>query len=715
MLDDAVLAAEISRIDQLFGAGRHSEAEEICRRLLEAAPDSAVGWFRMGLLLLERKEYLQAEKAFRQAVSYEPGAAVLWSQLAVAMQRQGLAAEAEEIAQRAVTLEPSNADHWKVVGAILQDQRKLNEAVEAYTQSLAIQPRDPATWNDLGVAEQARKRCSEAEQAFKNSLALAPDHPGAAANYAFLLCVRGQKDESIQFLQPIVVQNPFSPEGWMTLGGLYEAMSEWNLAAAAFRRAWELAIDSEQVGYRLAQMLHSDHQLTAAEDVLRQHLSRFPKHASSWALLGEVLLRQCRTAEGLQLAQQAVDMSADPNRHARLLQQLQYDDNVTAKHLLSAHRRWDALYAKPLMPAQGPKPKDRTTELLRIGIVSSDLGHHPTAFLVLPALERLDRSACELIFYSDRLQDDEYATRFRAASSGWRTIFGHSDEQVAALIERDNIDVLIDLMGHTGRRMLLFARKPAPLQITWFGYVGTTGMTAIDCLLADNFHVGEGEDRWYSEQILRMPNGYACYGPPRYAPDVGPLPALHSGHVTFGCFNSTPKLSVLIRTAWAEILRRVPTARLLLKSGGLNDPKLQDNLRGWFADQGVSTDRIEFEGWSPHSELLAAYNRVDIALDTLPYSGGLTTCEALWMGVPVITSHGETFAGRHSTSHLSNAGYRQFIATDLRHYVDLAVAWTERLEDLAQLRASMRDQVTRSPLCDAAVFAGNFLTVLRSA
>ena len=323
--------------------------------------------------------------------------------------------------------------------------------------------------------------------------------------------------------------------------------------------------------------------------------------------------------------------------------------------------------------------------------------------------------------------------RIAAAAGEWRDVRSLSDSALAEQIRGDQIDVLFDLGGHTsGNRLLVFARKPAPVQVTWLGYVGTTGLTAMDYLLADRFHVREGEEEYYSEQVLRMPNGYACYGPPEDAPQVGPLPAGGGrqalgekaslarrvggeGTMTFGCFNNPAKFAASILDAWTEILRRVPNSRLLLKYGGLDDPQVQERLQGEFARRGVEPERIVLEGWSPHRELLAAYNRVDLALDTQPYSGGLTTCEALWMGVPVITFPGQTFAGRHSVSHLTNAGYPQFIAADAAGYVDLAVQWAGRLDELSAIRSQMREQVRQSPLCDAPRFARDLLAVLTAA
>jgi len=349
---------------------------------------------------------------------------------------------------------------------------------------------------------------------------------------------------------------------------------------------------------------------------------------------------------------------------------------------------------------------------LRLGFVSSDFGLHPTGFLVLPALEHLNKSRAFVVCYYDRFPADDRTLRFKAAADLWRVSAAWSDERLAAQIREDQIDVLFDLMGHTGSRLLVFARKPAPVQITWAGYVGTTGLAAMDYLLADRFHVRPDEEGYYSEKVLRMPHDYICYGGPDDGPPVGSLPAQRSGRVRFGCFNNAGKLSPNILAAWAEILNRVPQSQLLLKTHGLTQPDLRDQLHVHFAQHHIPPQRVVLEGGSLHADLLAAYSHVDIGLDTQPYSGGLTTCEALWMGVPVITFPCQTFAGRHSVSHLTNAGYPQFIASDLRGYIDLAVTWASRLDELAALRAGMREQVRRSPLCDAERFANDFLETL---
>jgi predicted O-linked N-acetylglucosamine transferase (SPINDLY family) len=349
-----------------------------------------------------------------------------------------------------------------------------------------------------------------------------------------------------------------------------------------------------------------------------------------------------------------------------------------------------------------------------VGFVSGDLWEHTVGYLVAPLLENLDRRECAVICYYDNARNDKNTARIRATTEQWRNICGVSEQRVAEQIRSDRVDVLFDLAGHTAlNRLRVFARKPAPIQITWAGYVGTTGLEAMDYLLADRYEVPEGEESHYREAILRMPDDYICYGPPAYAPPVGPLPAVARGQVTFGSFNNPAKLNPEVVALWSRVLARVPGSRLMLKYRGCDNLPVQDHFRRLFAGQGIGPERLEFAPPAQHRGVFEAYNEVDIGLDPFPYSGGLTTCEALWMGVPVITCPGSTFASRHSLTHATNAGLGQFVARDFEHYVDLAAAWAGDLEGLAALRAGMRAQVSASPLCDARRFAGNFQRLLR--
>ena len=319
----------------------------------------------------------------------------------------------------------------------------------------------------------------------------------------------------------------------------------------------------------------------------------------------------------------------------------------------------------------------------------------------------------ETICYSDRTVKDELTHRLQAAATQWRDMGGMSDQQLAEQIRADRIDILFDLAGHTARnRLLVFARKPAPIQITWIGYEGTTGLAAMDYLLADRYVIPEGSEQYCRERVLRMPDGYLCYDPPAAAPPVGPLPSLNREYATFGSFNNLAKITPEVVAVWAEILRRVPAARLVLKYLGLGDQAVKRRYLDLFAACGVEPQRLELLPSSSYAEYLAAYHQVDVALDPFPFSGGVTTCEALWMGVPVVTCPGETFASRHSLSHLSNAGQTETIARDLDEYVELAVSLAGDLPRLALLRAGLRPRMAASPLCDGKRFAANLAAML---
>jgi predicted O-linked N-acetylglucosamine transferase (SPINDLY family) len=351
---------------------------------------------------------------------------------------------------------------------------------------------------------------------------------------------------------------------------------------------------------------------------------------------------------------------------------------------------------------------------LRLGFVSADLRQHPVGQFLVRTIEALRGDSGPIACYSNSLQSDELTARIRAAADVWREVPGMSDETLAEQIRADGVDILFDLSGHTaGNRLLVFARKPAPIQITWIGYPGTTGLSAMDYILADESQIPAAAEADYRERVLRLPEGYVSYDPPADAPSVSPLPAAERGWATLASFSSPAKISPPVIEVWAEILRRLPQSRLTWIFRGLDCPSVIHRYAGLFAAQGIDPARVDLRGWLPHGELLAQYGQVDLALDPFPYSGGLTTCEALWMGVPVITWPGETFAGRHAVSHLCSVGLTETIAHDRQQYVELAVGLAGDPARLAALRGGLRQRMAASPLCDGPRLAGNLMALLR--
>ena len=699
---------------------RAAEWEEAGARWLNAQRQPSTGpppparaeeTAQQGAALLRAGRPQEAEAMLREAIAIAPGVASLWNNLSIALHLQRRGPEAEACARRATQLDPNTAANWVNLGNALYGQRRWDAAADAYRAGLARDPSDAAAWSNLGAAEQRRNQLAAAQAAYEQSLQRDPGHVGAIVNLAYLLAQRGLPHEALAKLRAAHELVKDLPAAWAATGSAHERLGNLEAARAAFRQALAIAPQHREARYSLAFVQVLQWELAEAEAIARQLVAEDPAYADGWALLGGVLQAKGEMPAAVSALRRSVEREPDADRHSRLLLALQYLPEASPQELLAEHRQWDQLYAGPTPP----RPAARHDSRLRIGFVSSDFGQHPTGFLTLRAVECLDRSEAMIACYCDRLGEDAWTARFRAASDVWRVTTGMTNAELAEQIRRDEIDVLIDLMGHVGKRLPAFALRPAPLQVTWFGYVGTTGLAAMDGLLADRFHVRPGEEGGFVERVLRMPNGYACYGPPEDAPQVAPLTAMASGRVTFGCFNNPAKISPPILDAWAEILRRTPRSQLLLKFGGLDQPVAQQRLAAHFAARGVAPERLLLEGHSPHRDLLAAYGRVDLALDTQPYSGGLTTCEALWMGVPVVTFPGRTFAGRHALSYMTSAGLPQFCAADVNAYIDLAVAWAGRLDELAVIRGSLREQMRASPVCDGPRFARDWLALIRQA
>lgn len=705
----------ILEIQDFIRRGNLEAAELACRALITKDPRHVTAWSILGWICMRQARWTEAEAVLLQATALNPNSAHEWSNLSLAVRQLHRGIDAESYARRAAHLEPANPGHWINLGGALATQLRWEEAAAAYSQALACDVNNATAWQCFGQAEQSLNRLETAYAAYERSLTITPDNWDLTLRFTNTLLQAGMARRACEVYQRYLQRVPQSLAGWMAYGQCCLAIEELGQAETAFKSALAIKPGDAQTCYLLASVLFSRWQLSDAEATIRQVVNAHPEEAAAWTLLGGIQHAQGKINEALKSLRYGVMQGVFPDNHSRLLATMQYADDAHPAKLLEAHRQWDELYAQKLAPTtSAPRLPHAATRPLRLGFVSADFRQHPVAFLALPALERLDKARFQVVCYAGASSSDAYTARFRTAADTWHSIPTLSDEELATQIRKDEIDVLFDLMGHAGCRLLVFARRPAPVQITWLGYVGTTGLRTMDYLLADPFHIREDEECNYVERVLRMPHGYACYGPPTYAPDVNSLPAISTGQITFGCFNNVTKFAGRILNAWAAILNRVPNSRLFFKYGSLIDSAVQQCVRKQFADLGISADRILIEAGAPHAEFLAAYNRVDLALDTQPYSGGLTTCEALWMGVPVITCPGHTFASRHSMSHLSNAGFHEFIAQNSDSYVELAVEWANRLEDLATIRGNMREQVRRSPLCNAARFAADFTALLES-
>jgi predicted O-linked N-acetylglucosamine transferase (SPINDLY family) len=386
---------------------------------------------------------------------------------------------------------------------------------------------------------------------------------------------------------------------------------------------------------------------------------------------------------------------------------LNYDPDCTPEQALAEHRHWAERVASPRYPAAPRHANDRDPERrLRIGYVSPDFRRHPVSSIFAPILAAHDPRQTEVTCYYNFAGEDVVTLRLKSLAQHWRPVAAIDDAALCAQIRADRIDILVDLAGHTGgSRLLAFAHKPAPVQVSWLGYFNTTGLATMDYFLSDPWSSPPGQDRLYVERLLRLPHTRFCYEPPQYMPEVGTLPCDSSGHITFGSLNNLAKLNDQVLALWSQLLLALPHSRLLVQTAALDDAPNCRHFRERWARLGIAPERLQLRGFAPIEQSPAAYAEIDIALDPFPFCGGMTSFEALWMGVPLITLPGATVASRQSASMLANLGLRELIAADAREYVDKARELALDPQRLAALRAGLRARFAASPLMDYRGFA----------
>jgi len=627
----------------------------------------------------------------------------------------GQLADAERICQDILQADPNHPTALHLLGVIARQMGDNATAVALISKAIAINPGDAEAHNNLGVVLKELGRLDETIASYHKALAIKPDYIDAHYNLGNVFRELGKLDDAVGCYLKALALKPDYAEVHCNMGLAFQDMGNLDDAVTGFHKALAIKPDYADAQSNLGAVLRDQGKLDDAVTHYHQALAANPDFAKAHSNLGVALQELGMVDEAAASFQKALAIKPDfAEAHSNLLFAEHYRPGHTMQSLSDLHGEWEMRHAqafRSLWPAHvnAPDPERR----LRIGFVSPDLGRHPVGYFVVRLLENLPRTDMETLAYSDRRGDD-LTERIEAATDVWRDVRGISDDHLAARITDDRIDILIDLAGHTSRNRLgVFARKPAPLQVTWAGYVATTGLAAMDYLLSDAHSTRADEDRFHSETIIRMPDSWLCYDPPAYAPAVGALPCRENTHVTFGSFNNAAKINADVVALWADILNTVPDSRLLLKSKGMDSPSNVERLTSLFVGRGLDPSRLRLEGGSPHKDLLACYNQVDIALDPLPYSGGLTTMEALWMGVPVITLPGATFASRHSLSHLSTVGLPELIAGNRDDYVNIAVGLAGDLPGLADLRAGLRERMSASPLCDGRKFADGFAANLR--
>lgn len=709
----------LRQLEALLQAGRHAEAEKLGQALQLRHGKSAQAAYLLGMAVLLQGRPEDAVPHLRRAVEHDGAMAPALYNLGFALERLERLEEALAAYRRTVAVAPTLADAHNNLGNVLQKLGRHDEALTAFEKAAALQPDAAAFQMNRGNVLCELERFEEGAAAYERALRLEPSLVDAYGKLALALPRLGRYEELVALLQGAIEKWPDSFELHQSMGHALRHLARYEPAIEAYRCAIELSPTDAALHKDLGVALKDAGRHEAALDAFRRALELQPDFDAAFSGAAGTLLDMGRHLEALATYREGLARKPEAlYLHSALLLVLNYQADATPRALLAEARAFGeqaARMAAPLAQHDNvPDPERR----LRIGLVSGDLGQHPVGFFLQNVLAGLDPNAVELFAYATVERKDALNDHFHRSIPHWlepRVTHKMSDEALARQIRADGIDVLVDLAGHTANnRLSVFAWKPAPVQVSWLGYLGTTGLAAMDYILADPWALPAGEEDQFTETPWRLPETYICFSPPDLPVEVAPLPALNKGHVTFGCFNNLNKITDDVVACWARVLQAVPEGRLFLKTKNLGVPEVREQLLGRFARHGIDAERFVIEGQFPtHEAHFQAYNQVDIALDPFPYPGITTTMEALWMGVPVLALRGDRFISHQGETILHNAGLPDWIAADTDDYVAKAAAFARDTKTLATLRAGLRERLLASPLCDAFRFARNLEAAVR--
>jgi predicted O-linked N-acetylglucosamine transferase (SPINDLY family) len=728
-----------------YQAGHTQRAVELYRGALELDPLNADILQTLALWLHRIGQGNEAILLLRKSITLDPNNPGRCLNLGEILIAHGDTTGAYEAFHRAIQLNPNSGEAYRRLAKLLQRLGRPHEAHAAALQSARLTPQSPEALNELGSTQLSLDRLDEAATSFRHAIQLRPQYPDALSNLGNTLWTHGKREEALTFMHQAALARPRDPHPLFTLGNALYSLCRYRQAADAFRRtiallpdspeAWgnystallaldefdesiaaarkvvQLKPDDAMAYYNLGTTLRRANRREEAEDVYRRCIALDPKFGVAYGNLAICVAELGRVEEAIGLYQTAMSLTDESWVAESFTYMLYFLPGQTPASILREHRKWNDRYVKPLATRprfQNDVDPDRR---LRIGYVSACFYSHCQSFFTVPLFANHDRSNVEVFCYSNSTHEDQVTQELRRRTDVWRNVAHSDDATLAGLIRADRIDVLIDCSMHMqNHRLFTFALRAAPVQTCWLAYPGTTGLAEMDYRISDPYLDPPGSDSMSTEKTIRLRNSFWCYDPLTAEPRVNELPALSQGYITFGCLNNFLKLNTLTLDVWSRVLRALPTSRLLL----LTEPgKARQRVHENLSASGIASHRIEFLDRMPRAEYLRCYNRFDLSIDTFPYNGHTTTLDSLWMGVPPLTAPGHTTVSRGGLGILSNLGLAGLAATDLESLPRKAAELASDLPRLAALRASLRDNMRRSPLTDGPRFARDMESAYR--
>lgn len=679
------------------------------------SPGRSDGLYESARLRWHVQDYTTARQQLEQLLITQPNHTKALNLLGVLAYVEERFDEAARLAREVLTLKPDWAAPHNNLGNALLALNDFETAEQCFRQALVCDATYAEAWCNLALLLNRKGKYDDAEQAARSALENKPDFAGAISNLGSILINQGRFAEGVAEYRRAVELQPDLIEAQINLAAAVEEPERLVMAMDHFRRVLEHQPDSYIALMRMAQGYLAMREHDLAEDYVHKILAIKPDALDAYIMLASITAAQGLNRRALKLNLKAQELGAGQGAGVMAAFHSLYDDQTDDRRMHEIAIAWiqrhvfgvqqtksdaAALVCRKLL---GRNPARK----LRIGYVSKDFVRHSVAYYLEPIMKQHDREKFSIYCYANLFHADQVTERFKNLADEWREIALLNDDNLEKMIIEDEIDILVELSGYTsGGRMSLFARKPAPVQVNYLGYPATTGLSTIDYRLVDAVTDPAGQsEEFYSETLWRLPQGFLTYQPQHDAPEVALAPFLNNGHITFGSFNNALKVTERVVEVWSRILLAVPHSRLMLKSLTFSSERGKAYFQSLFEAQGLGADRVELFDWHPDSNgHLGLYGKIDIALDPFPYNGTTTTCEALWMGVPVITLKGNRHLSRVGTSLLTQLGLTELIADSVDDYVQCAIDLANDADRLITLRAGMRERMQASPLLDHAGF-----------
>ncbi len=684
--------------------GRFRDAEGIYREILQRDANHHPTLHFYGVLAHQCNQNLVALEMLRKAISLESNIAEYHNNCGAVYYALGKMEEAATCYRRAVELNPRFAAGQNNLGNVLRDQGRLDESEACYRRALELDPGLVAAHNNLGNIEKDRGHLDVARQLYQKALDLNPNYPEANNNLGNFLKDELKFAEAVEHYRRAIATSPHFPEAHNNLAVALRGLGCLDEALTHVRKAIELRPSYADAHNNLGLLLKDSRQYVQAIASFSRAAELEPDFFPAYNNLGITLHDLGRLPEAIECYEKAMTLETGKSfTYSNLLFTLHHHPSFTPEMMLKEHLEWGEKFGKPTLPAPEFKNSRNPDRRLRIGYVSPDFRKHVVATNMTVILKGHDHSKVEVFCYSCTPHPDQVTEGLKKLADHWRDIAPMSDEQARACILQDQIDVLIDIAGHTGEsRIRLFVERCAPIQVNFLGYFNTSGVPAMDYRITDAYGDPPGmSEPYYTEKLFRLNGNSMCYQSPEIELPVVETPALKQGYVTFGSFNNLSKMTPEVMACWAQILHGVPGSRLLLKTHCLTDPEVQRMVAGIFAHHGIMRDRLEMHAFAAsfkdHMEL---YGKIDIGLDPFPFNGGVTSFECIWMGVPFVTLEGNSFISRLGVRQMGYIGLSDWVVPTKDAYVKQAVQAAEDLPALNALRQTIRGRVQSSPLAD---------------